>query len=81
MDSKKIEIGDWVWLKNLHCHAVVVNIIGDCYQYRYEAIRCSDNKIIWVFDGDNIEYISFYRKGNGRKAKKVLKLKGPYGED
>jgi hypothetical protein len=81
MGSKKIQIGDWIWLKNIHCRAVVVNIIGDWYYYRYKAIRCSDNKIIWVFNGDNIKYISFYRKGNGKIAKKVLKLKGPYGED
>jgi hypothetical protein len=51
------------------------------YSFRYESIRCCDNKTIWVqdaiFEDDDVKYL----KEQDSLSQYVLTLSGPYGED
>lgn len=47
--------------------------------YRYEAIRNSDNKVIWPSNGDFIIYVEYLRPPD-EKSREILKLRGPYGK-
>lgn len=60
--------------------AVCTEVLNWGIHIRYEAVRCSDEKTIWVANG---VYNGYYRaiRPPDEASLAVLKLKGPYGED
>lgn len=76
--SKEIEAGDWIDTEN-YGEAVCTKVYKDYVQLRYQAIRNSDKKEIWVENAESKENVKFLRPTDDI-AQYVLTLEGAYGE-
>ena len=47
---------------------------------RYEAVRCSDQKTLWVANSVKAEDCTYLQKAD-KASRAVLKMRGPYGEE
>jgi hypothetical protein len=59
--------------------AVCTEVHDRWIAFRYRATRFSDQKEIWVANGDDIPNVTFLRKPT-RFTARILLLRGPYGE-
>jgi len=76
---KKISPGCYVTTVPLG--KAVCTEIGDAYiTIRYEAVRCSDQKIIWVENRVRAADCTYLQKAD-KQSRAVLKMRGPYGEE
>lgn len=76
--TKEIKVGDWIESEN-YGESVCLGITENLVQLRYEAIRKSDQKTIWVQNSDSIGKVKFLRDKDSL-SEYVLTLTGPYGE-
>lgn len=68
------------WVTTIWGRAVCTEIHETWIGFRYRARRCADQKEIWVANGDDRAKVEFLRPPT-RFTARILRLRGPYGED
>ena len=77
--TNKIEPGCWIKSKNYGLAICTDVSDGGWVSLRYEAVRQSDQKTIWVANGDRIENCEWDGFPNA-VSRVVAKMTGPYGD-
>ena len=78
-ENKEIKPGEWINSDN-YGESVCTEVEGEWIKLRYEAIRNSDGKAIWLGNAEHKNHVAFLREQDD-VSQYVLTLKGPYGEN